>query len=346
MKTGLRRGQSIVLTLFLGVWMGSSVPARAAVLVEGDLAVDNYAMVLTGDYSGSNLTLQQTDVGGTHVGGPNATHAYSFTTSDHYLYVVAWSDVNIQQGLLFDFAVNGAPYWSSDTNFYTNVWRVYASGDPNTPPTLNQISTQIAAANSASGGTGSSVTWVPPAVGGVNDGTFPPNGPRWDHPSVTTNIDANARWIWRDSGNDTTPTPPASVPFNPEFDHGEFLIFRALVGVVEDLPPANGRLGEQAICIAGRSNNLSWTYGFDPHPLPDQVDLPGLPVGSREIDFANQIVSSINTLGFRLSAEIVRPVAPGLACFRIKRGGFRPFSLQVGPKPTYQPLQLQGWCCS
>ena len=185
---------------------------QAAVLVSGDLAVDNFARVFTGDAAGTSLTFS-----GGPVNGPNITHSYSISTTDQYLYIAAWSDDGTQQGLLHDFAMNSNAVWSGNP-----AWQVYATGidlDTQSPgPALTQLSAQIAIANSAAGGAGTSVTWVTPAVGGINNGTFPTSNSWPTQASIAT----NANWTWYDSGNQTSLQPP----FRTGFNHQEYLIFR------------------------------------------------------------------------------------------------------------------------
>lgn len=209
------RGNRIIATGLIGTMLAISNVSQAQVIVTGDLDVDNYAQVYTGDAAGASVT----PVGGA-VSGPNSSAAYNFNTTDDFLYIAAWSDNSTQQGLLHDFAFDGNPAWSGDP-----AWEVYATGiDLNATlpvPTATQLGAQIVIANAAAGGAGTSVTWVAPTVGGINDGNFPAFNSWVQQASIAT----NANWVWYDNGNQVSSEPP----FQGGFDHDEYLIFRTQI---------------------------------------------------------------------------------------------------------------------
>ena len=208
-----RRNLFILMGL-IGALFAISNVSLAQVTVSGDLDVDNYAQVFTGDTAGTSLTLF---VG--VVSGPNSSQNYNFLTTDQHLYIAAWSDDSTQQGLLHDFAMNANPVWSGNA-----AWEVYATGinfSTIASPTLGSFTTQIGIANAATGGVGTSVTWVPTTVGGINNGTFPVGNPWVQQASIAT----NANWVWYDNGNQAG----AQAPFRGGFDHDEYLIFRTPV---------------------------------------------------------------------------------------------------------------------
>lgn len=211
-------GTPLLLAALMGTYIACGSVSQAAVLVSGDLDVDNYSQLFTGNAAGTSLTL----IGGVNT-GPNSVQNYSFSTTDQYLYVAAWSDDGTQQGLLHDLAMNSIPRWSGHP-----AWEVYATGDDldsSAGPSSAQLSTQIATANASAGGAGTSVTWVAPTVGGINNGTFPSGNPWVQQATIAT----NANWTWYDSGNQSS----SLAPFRFGFDHDEYLIFRTPIIIPE-----------------------------------------------------------------------------------------------------------------
>jgi len=183
---------------------------RLSPMVEGRAVCDNRFALFTGPESGQGLTLR---------GGENypIPETFAFSTDDEYLYITAWSDHGIQQGLLFDLEMNEIPIFSGES-----AWEVYATGHtldrslcyPGYMPATSAVSSHIGVANTND-------DWVPVTVGGPNDGSF--HWGKWGF------IDTDARWIWYDSGTQ----PGSNAPFEPGHDHDEFLIFRCLLRPVE-----------------------------------------------------------------------------------------------------------------
>ncbi len=209
------RGKLFIVMGLIGTLLAISNVSQAQVAVSGDLAVDNFAQVFTGPTTGIGLTL----VGGVG-GGPGTSWNYNFLTTEQHLYIAAWSDNSVQQGLLHDFTMDAIPVWSGDP-----AWEVYATGiDLNVAsavPTTAQLGTQIAIANACAGGAGTSVCWVATTVGGINDGTFPAGNPWVQQASIAI----NANWTWYDSNTQIS----AQAPFRGGFNHFEYLIFRTPV---------------------------------------------------------------------------------------------------------------------
>lgn len=185
--------------------------APAQMHVSGDIVCDNTFVLYSGSVGGESLEF--------HVGGafPYATPV-DFATPHPALYLVAWSDDAIHQGLLHDLAVDGAPRWSQDP-----AWTVFASGEdldldyPAAQPSAADLARYIARANAGE-------LWQPVTVGGANDGSFPA-GQSWE---AQAPIAPAARWVWFNSGRQGS----FDAPFRSGFDHGEVLVFRLLV----DLP--------------------------------------------------------------------------------------------------------------
>jgi hypothetical protein len=202
------------LFLAICVVLAAGIVPRSALAefhIVGDVVCDNSFAVFTGDALGGALAL--------HGGGAYpAIVPFDFSTPDPAVYLVAWSDDAIHQGLLHDLSINGTPHWSNGPG-----WMVCATGRdldvsfPEGCPSAAEVSVQIAAANQDG-------RWQPVTVGGPNEGRFPPTN-AWQQAAP---IPRTAHWAWFDSGRQSG----ADTPFRPGFDHGEYLIFRLLL----DLP--------------------------------------------------------------------------------------------------------------
>lgn len=129
-------------------------------------------------------------------------------TPECYLYIVAWSDDAVYQGLIGSFT-GAITIHTGDSR-----WRVLPTGinkDNNQFPTSVEINSAIAAAQPSD--------WKVPFNGAPN------GGPPW--PWSIQGVSTQAQWMWYDSGKDPNAKYPVSpyVPFNA-FNHDEFLIFR------------------------------------------------------------------------------------------------------------------------
>lgn len=167
-----------------------------------------------------------------------------------FLYIVAYSDGSVTQGVLGQF-VSGA------NSVYTGNggWEVYATGhniDPdcyagNNTPDLATINAEIATANANAGGANSSVGWVNGLGGSGTVGALAvgeDNSSAAGHYPVVCNIDAFSRWMWY-TPDPLTITDPFQVgpPPNLPNDSNEFLIFRLPVEIVTPVTPTTwGRL--------------------------------------------------------------------------------------------------------
>ena len=184
-----------------------SSAAALAGTVSGWITADNHYALYTGAPDGSTVSFWgRNELGG---GGSPGTYnwsmaeQYNVATPDPYIYIAAWSDDSVAQGLLCDLVANGTPIRSGDAR-----WEVFATGinlnDGDPAPTLATMGTQIALANS--------LGWGPIDVG-VANGASP-----W---GAVANIDSSAKWMWHaTAGRDA---------FNGGFDHDEFLIFRTSI---------------------------------------------------------------------------------------------------------------------
>ncbi|HZW10042.1 MAG TPA: PEP-CTERM sorting domain-containing protein [Phycisphaerales bacterium] len=162
---------------------------------------------------------------GSAVGSGNSWFtAYNFTVSGmqptDYFYVATASDFGGAQGFLGDFT-NTTQNFSFNTG--TSAWEVFPVGaylqqiDPNWPgawpyltmPTQTEVDQALlwAASNSS--------VWITPAEFANWDNRATGNITTWGH---NPGIDPKAEWIW----NNVT----GGNPFNPGYNHDEFLIFR------------------------------------------------------------------------------------------------------------------------
>ncbi len=157
-----------------------------------------------------------------------STESYSLTIPDSsWIYIAAWSDDSVMQGVLADFTnlTIGGQIVSGNT-----PWEVTATGvdlDNWSPaPSLAGLTTEILNANA---GANPSLGWVMPTASALT------NVAGGIHPATISGIDDDARWMWYDSGNDTTSAnPPFTVPPGSSgFNHDEYLIFRIPVEAPE-----------------------------------------------------------------------------------------------------------------
>ncbi|NOT01078.1 MAG: hypothetical protein HOP29_10660 [Phycisphaerales bacterium] len=181
-------------------------------------------------------------------GGPET---YSHTKpGNFYIYIAAWSDDSVLQGVLARFEGNqpGATIGYSGAG-----WEVFATGiDHDCPPaggpSRADINTQVGLANTLSGGPGSSVGWVDTLGGtsgsGLEKGVLvvgEPNAPTGGvFPQVCPNESQNnpqlidmtdqPRWMWYNAHPDPADPQYISDAFtmNPPGGggHREYLIFR------------------------------------------------------------------------------------------------------------------------
>ena len=210
--------------MFVALLLAVSRGARAAD-VEGAVVCDNYHFVFSGSVDGRSLTPH----GRVEVGPQTVPVAYSFQKSDDdYLYIAAWSDRSIEQGLLHGFTLDGLPRYSAEDN--KSAWEVCASGFRKETPVVNPIKDLDLASwiRECNAGATPSGGWVKPgaqpgvlAIGVANDGTFPEDAP-WCTGSPCVGIPHGAQWTWYDSGE----CDGAQAPFVPGCDHYETLIFR------------------------------------------------------------------------------------------------------------------------
>lgn len=181
----------------------TSVSVASAATITATITADNHYALYTGTEDGASVAL----IGGNELGAGgapgtynwSAAETYSFSTDDPFVYLAAWSDDRMAQGLLTEITVDGITLLSGDL-----PWTVFATGidqdDGDPYPTETEMSDQIALA-----------TWEAVAVGDYN-GVGP-----W---GTIDGISASARWMWHASAKDVD-------ALNGGYDHDEYLVFRA-----------------------------------------------------------------------------------------------------------------------
>jgi len=176
-----------------------------AEMVTATITADNHYSLYT-DSDGMVL------LGGNETGVGGAPGTYNWSEAETYIfeagqtiYIAAWSDDSVAQGLLADITVGANTLHSGNP-----AWEVYSTGlnrdDGDPHPTAVEISGHVAAADLA-------LAWEVPFVGSGN-GLAP-----W---GTIAGIGADPKWMWRAlaSGGD---------PLQGGADHGEYLIFRTVV---------------------------------------------------------------------------------------------------------------------
>ncbi len=198
------------------VAVGAAGYARAGV-VEATITADNhYAM-----YSSTGASFFYHGGNELGAGGSPGTYnwsmpeSYSFNAGD-FVYIAAWSDDSVAQGVLANIWVDGSPLHSGNA-----AWEVYKTdvnrGDGDAHPLASEIAAHVSLADTNS-------LWTTPFVGGANG-----IGP-W---GAVAGIDGDAKWMWYATAGDDDPLQGGSGA-------GEMLIFRTSV-------PAPGAAGIAAL---------------------------------------------------------------------------------------------------
>lgn len=129
---------------------------------------------------------------------------YTFSAGD-YVYIAAWSDDSVAQGVLANMWIDGNPLHSGDP-----AWQVYKTdinrGDGDAHPSALEIDGHVGFADA-------NLLWETPFVGGGNG-----SGP-W---GAVSGINGDARWMWYATPDDANPLEGGS-------GEGEMLIFRTTV---------------------------------------------------------------------------------------------------------------------
>jgi hypothetical protein len=214
----LREGAAGVLGLLL------AASAAAAYTVTGAITCDNETLMFTADREDAGMQLHYL---GVHACWPGA-QVVNVTSKDRFLYLACWSDDVAAQGLLHDFTIS-SEFGQLRAFSGSPLWKV-APADANLTGCSSPSDTFIAGAMAVRI---PYAVFVDVAVGCAN----PPPGEncygRWGPVAA---ISGSARWMWFDSHLQTSP----NAPFEPGFNHREFLIFR--LDLQSQLPvPVRGR---------------------------------------------------------------------------------------------------------
>lgn len=188
---------TLVLTIAAGAY---------ADVINATITADNHYALYTGNDSA------MTFIGRNELGAGGAPGSYNWSnpetwsfTSGAFIYIAAWSDDSIAQGLLAQITGGSDTYNSGDAR-----WQVYPTfanqGDGATALTPAQMVANVATANSGN-------LWQTPYVGGQN-GISP-----W---GTVNGISSSIRWMWVNNPNQSNPLQGGS-------GYGETLIFRMAV---------------------------------------------------------------------------------------------------------------------
>ncbi|HET9229634.1 MAG TPA: hypothetical protein VFR31_23335, partial [Thermoanaerobaculia bacterium] len=200
----------------------ASTPARA-VDVEILLTADNAYGLGVGTAGGIThyFGIVENTTAGQIFSGPEV---YTIEDADPagYLYILAWSDDSVTQGVLGQLRVGDeAPYYTGQGD-----WEVFATGiDLDVPvggggPSVELINGQIAIANEGSGPDTSSGLWTGTSGGALGNLAFGEDNSSaaGDFP-IAVMIDPAARWMWFNRS-------PGVLNAFRDGNHKEALLFR------------------------------------------------------------------------------------------------------------------------
>jgi len=196
---------TLILSISAAAALGAVSSAHGA-LIHATITADNHYAVY-GVSGGSIFKVGGNEIG--HSGSPGTYNwsrpeTWSFIT-ENTLYIAAWSDDAVAQGLLAQLTADGLPLHSGDAR-----WEVFTTGvdlDTGAPhPSAGTITGFVNTANT--GG-----LWASPFIGG-NNGIAP-----W---GTVPGITSDARWMWANVAGDANPLIGGSAA-------GEMLIFRVAV---------------------------------------------------------------------------------------------------------------------
>ena len=180
--------------------------AAHATPVSATVTADNHYAIFTVNQSGLSY------VGGNETGAAGSPGTYNWSMAESWafdttglVYIAAWSDDSVAQGVLGQFTANGDDFSSGDAR-----WEVYATGvnrgDGDPHPSVLEMFGHIGDADTGN-------LWEAPHIGGGN-GISP-----W---STIAGISGEARWMWKNVDGDSDPLQGGSGA-------GEMLIFRIAV---------------------------------------------------------------------------------------------------------------------
>lgn len=204
----------IVASIIISAVVGGICSVSNAEIISGSITADNHYALFSS--SGSIFSYH----GGNELGYGGDPGTYNWSMAENYsfeagefLYIAAWSDDAVAQGVLAQFQsdtlgtiLSGDPRWQV---FGTTINR----GDDDAHPGEIEIAAHVAYADKHA-------SWETPFVGGDN-GVTP-----WGN---IVGIDDDAHWMWMNSPGD-------SDPLNGGSGGSEMLVYRTVI-------PAPGSLG-------------------------------------------------------------------------------------------------------
>ncbi len=201
--------------------LGLAAGAQGAIITGAITADNHYALYSNAGGSVSLIGGNELGASGS-TGGYNWSHAETFTfNAGDTIYIAAWSDKAVAQGLLGEFNLGGGQWLRTGDAAWQVVSTGIALGNGSPWPAASEIAAQVAAADAAN-------SWLNPFVWSNNSpGTSP-----W---GMVSEISTDAHWVWANPDN-------RANPLIGGFDADEYLIFRIPV-------PAPG--GAAAVLVFG-----------------------------------------------------------------------------------------------
>ncbi|HLO40052.1 MAG TPA: hypothetical protein VK176_03450 [Phycisphaerales bacterium] len=198
----MSKNRVLVAALVMGGFVGAAHAASVSAVITAD---NHYSL-----YSSAGETFSYH--GGNEIGSGGSPGTYNWSEAESYtfnagdfVYIAAWSDDAVAQGVLANMWVDGNPLHSGNP-----AWEVYRTdvnrGDGDAHPDASEIGMHVATATS-------NELWETPYVGGAN-GISP-----W---GLIAGIDGEAKWMWYATPGDDNPLDGGSGA-------GEMLIFRTAV---------------------------------------------------------------------------------------------------------------------
>lgn len=206
-----------------------AIGTTANAQVTTHIACDNYYALYYTDSAG-NLTYSSSCT--TSCIASVHTQPLSNLGAGSYVYIVAWSDAGVAQGLLASVAGASTTILSGNP-----LWQVYPAkanwGAPNTPAFNSALAALIA----------SNPVWVAPTMSGNLNGATSPSPA---YPVSSSGFPPGSqRWMWYKSHKCVS----VNSPFQPGCDHGEYLVFRLPVKSL--LPPPCLSIKSNQMCCLG-----------------------------------------------------------------------------------------------
>ncbi len=211
-----------LISIILIVLCNVAITYGELIPVEATITADNHYALYYGNQTGSSITY----VGRNEIGPDGSSGGYNWSQAEtnrfemaagDYIYVAAWSDGQVAQGLLGQFVLSGL-----NTTILTNTsdWEVFATGiekdDYSAAPTIADLGSQI-----------STASWNT-----ISDHSNHGSAP-W---GIISDISSQADWIWGGS-------------LIGGSNYGEYLIFRTQVA--QTPVPGAVLLGSMGIGFAG-----------------------------------------------------------------------------------------------